>query len=86
LLKAGRFFEMPLLNDAHTAFVAGGCRYIDLGVAVVRIAPASAFEQTVRSRNAAEGDPTGQIAAPINHTTSQLAYIQGFSARMLAGG
>jgi hypothetical protein len=77
---------MPLLNDAHTALAASGCRYIDLGVAVVRIAPASAFEQTVRSCNAAEGDPIGQIAAPINYATRQLAHIQGLSAGMLAGG
>ena len=77
---------MPLLNDAHTALAAGRCRYIDLGVAVVRIAPAPAFEQTVRSGDAAKRKATGQIATLINHATPQLAYIQGFSARMLAGG
>jgi|GEM_PF-863942 hypothetical protein len=88
LLKADRFFGMPslVLNDAHTAFAAGGCRYIDLGVTVVRIAPPPAFEQTVRSRNAAQGDPIGQIATSVNHATSELAYIQRLPAWMLAGG
>ena len=88
LLKAVGFFVMPflVLSDVYTALATGGCRNIDLGVAVVRIAPASALEQTVRSRNTAQGDPIGQIAAPVNHATSELAYIQRLSARMLAGG
>ena len=62
-----------LPGDAPFAAGAGGCT--DLGVTIVRIAPAPAFEETMRSGDLAEDDATGQLAAPINHATPELAYV-----------
>ena len=69
----GRLGAALLPGDAPFAAGAGGCT--DLGVTVVRIAPAPAFEETMRSGDLAEDDATGQLAAPINHATPQLAYV-----------
>src|SRR5215475_1284899 len=68
------------LHDAYTTFAACGGRHINLGVAIVRIAPASAFEQAVRSSDLAEGNTSRQITTPVNNASPQLAHVQGFSA------
>ena len=54
---------------------AGGGSRADLGVTIIRITPAPAFKQTVRSGDLSEGDATGQIAARINHAASALAHV-----------
>jgi hypothetical protein len=69
----GRLGAVLLPGDAPFAAGAGGCT--DLGMTVVRIAPAPAFEETMRSGDLAEDDATGQLAAPINHATPELAYV-----------
>jgi len=73
------------LHDTDTAFTACGSNHIDLSVAIVRIAPASAFEQAVRSSDVAEGNTSRQITTPVNHAPPQLAHVLGLSARMLTG-
>jgi hypothetical protein len=42
---------------------------------IVRIAPAPAFEEAVCCGDPTEDDATGQLAAPINHATPELAYV-----------
>src|SRR5262249_7199177 len=74
-----------LLPHDADAISAGGGGNIDLGVAIVRIAPAPAFEQTVRSGDPTESDATGQIAARIDHAAPALAHVQGFSAGGFTG-
>src|SRR5262245_29436344 len=74
-----------LLPHDADAISAGGGGNIDLGVAIVRIAPAPAFEQTVRSGDPTESDATGQIAARIDHAAPALAHVQGFSAGVFTG-
>jgi hypothetical protein len=64
-----------LLHDTDTAIAAGGGGFADLGVAIIRITPASAFEQTVGSGDLTEGGATGQIAARINHAAPALAHV-----------
>jgi len=59
-----------LLHYSYTAIAASGSSHIDLGMAIVGIAPASTLEKAVRSGDMTERDTTGQIAASINHTTS----------------
>jgi hypothetical protein len=73
------------LHDADTAFAACCGGHIDLGVTIVRIAPASAFKQAVRGSDLAEGNTSRQIATPVNDAASQLAHVKGLSTRMLAG-
>ncbi len=53
-------------------------------MAVIRIAPAAAFEEAVRSGDPSERDATRQIATRIDDAAPTLAHIQGFSARVLA--
>jgi hypothetical protein len=62
-----------LPRDAPLAAGTGG--RADLGVTIVRIAPASAFEESVRSGDLTNDDATGQVAAPIDHTASELTHI-----------
>src|SRR5262245_11471402 len=78
---AGRLALLP--HDANLV-VAGRGSDVDLGVTIVRVAPAPAFEQSMRSGDAAERNACGQIAARLDHATPALAHVQGFSARMLA--
>src|SRR4051812_45167597 len=68
----------------NTAIAARTGRRIDLGVTIVRIAPAAAFEQFVRGSDVSEGTRTGQTAARVNHAASELAHVYGLSARVLA--
>jgi hypothetical protein len=51
-----------LVYDADP-IAAGGGGHTDLRVTIIRIAPAPALEQTVRSGDLAEDPATGQIAA-----------------------
>src|SRR5262249_19966240 len=74
-----------LLPHDADAIPAGGGSNIDLGVAIVRIAPAPAFEQTVRSSDPTESDATGQIAARIDNAAPALAHVQSFSAGVFTG-
>ena len=64
-----------LLHDPGAAFRTGGSGDVDLGMTIVRIAPASPFEQTVRSSYFAHGHTPRQIAARINDAAPELAYI-----------
>src|SRR5262245_33918380 len=74
-----------LLHDADVAIAAGSGRNTDLGVAIVRIAPASALEETVRGRNLAEGGANGQVAARIDDAASALTHVYSLAARVFAG-
>jgi len=49
IVSSNRSLNAAALHDSNAAFSAPGGRHIDLGVAVVRIAPAAAFEETVSS-------------------------------------
>jgi hypothetical protein len=69
------FGSSLLLHDADAVIAAGGGSHADLGVTIIRITPAPAFEQTVRSGDLTEGDATGQITARINRATSALAHV-----------
>ena len=71
------------LHDACAAFTASGGRDVNLGVAIVRIAPAPTFKQTVRCSDAAKGYATGKTAARIDHAASRLTDVQSLPARML---
>ena len=62
-------------NDADAAIAAGSGGHVDLGVEIIRITPAPAFEQPVRSSDSTKGDATRQIAALIIHATSALANV-----------
>jgi hypothetical protein len=73
------------LHHADPALATCGGGHIDLSVAIVRIAPASAFEQTVCGGDPTEGKASRQIATRINYASPQLAHVQGLSTRMLAG-
>jgi hypothetical protein len=48
-----------LLHHADTAIATGGGGHADLGMTIIRIAPAPAFEQTVRSGDLTEGNAPG---------------------------
>jgi hypothetical protein len=72
------------LPDDADLIVAGSGGYANLRVAVIRIAPAAAFEEAVRSGDPSERDATRQIATRIDDAAPTLAHIQGFSARVLA--
>src|SRR5262245_35665863 len=76
--------QTALLPDDANLIPAGSGGYTDLRVAVIRIAPAAAFEEAVRSGDPPERDATRQIASRINDAAPTLAYVQSFSARMLA--
>ena len=54
------------LHDAGPALATCGGGHIDLSVAIVRIAPASAFEQSVRGGDLTEGNAPRQITTPVN--------------------
>src|SRR5262245_53423113 len=73
-----------LLPDDADLVAAGSGGYANLRVAIIRIAPAAAFEEAVRSGNPPERDASRQIATRIDNAAPTLAHIQGFSARMLA--
>jgi hypothetical protein len=73
------------LHNADAAFAAACGRHIDLRMAIVRIAPTPAFEQTVCRSGLTKGNATRQIASPVDHASPELAYIQGLSAGVLAG-
>jgi hypothetical protein len=64
-----------LPHNADAAITAGGGGNTDLGVTIIRITPAPAFEEAVRSGDLTEDNATGQIAARINHAASALAHI-----------
>jgi hypothetical protein len=61
--------------DAEGAIAAGSGGEADLGVAIIRITPAPAFEEAVCGRNPTQGDPIGQFAARINPPPPKLAHI-----------
>src|SRR5262249_17291716 len=73
------------LHNAQGTIDAGGSGDDDLGVTIVRIAPASSFEQAVRSCNFAQGHTAGQITARINHAAPELAHVYSLSAGLFAG-
>ena len=64
-----------MLHHADAALAAGSSGLANLGVTIIRITPAPAFEQTVRNSDLTEGEATGQIAARINHAASALAHV-----------
>src|SRR5262245_37619939 len=74
------------LPDDADLIRAGSGGYANLRMAVIRIAPAAAFEEAVRSGDPPERDVTRQVAFRINHAAPTLAHVQGFSARMLTCG
>jgi hypothetical protein len=61
--------------NADAAITAGAGGNIDLSVTVIRITPAPAFEEAVRSGDLTHDDATGQLAALINHAASELTHI-----------
>jgi hypothetical protein len=67
-----------LLDDAEVVIAAGGGSHADLGVAIIRITPAPASEQPVRSGDSTKGGATRQIAAQINHATSRWQTSSAF--------
>jgi hypothetical protein len=74
-----------LLHEAHRPPSAARRRgHTDLGMTIIGITPASAFEQTMRCSDLTKGNPARQIAALIDHTATRLTNVQRFSAWMLA--
>jgi hypothetical protein len=54
-------------------------------VAIIGLTPAPALKEAVHGGDLTQSGAVGQIAARINHAAPELAYIQRFSARVLAG-
>jgi hypothetical protein len=59
----------------NTAVAARTGRRINLCVTIIRIAPAPAFEQIVRSSDLSESSSVGQTAARINNAASELTHV-----------
>jgi hypothetical protein len=51
--------KVLLLHDPDVTIATGGRSHIDLGVAVVRIAPLSTLKKSMRRGDPTEGDATG---------------------------
>src|SRR5262249_12789282 len=64
------------LHDADTAFTACGGGHIDLSVAIVRIAPASAFEQAVRSSSIPNTDAGARTCLAGNDRTGGIVAVR----------
>ena len=60
---------------AHITFAAPTGGNTDLRVAIIRIAPAAAFEETMSSRDLAQDYATGQLAAWINYAAAELTHV-----------
>ena len=71
-------------HEAHAALATGSGGDADLRVAVIRMAPAPAFEQAVRRGDAAERNTARQVTARIDDAAAALAHVERLSTRVLA--
>ena len=64
-----------LLYDTGVAITTGRGGDPDLGVAIVRIAPAPALKQAMRSGDLSQRRATGQMTARVNLAASELTHV-----------
>ena len=72
-------------HDAGSLVTAISCRRPKLDVAVVRVAPAPAFEQAMRGSNLRKRSARRQMATRVHDAATKLAHIQCPSAWVHAG-
>ena len=75
--------DVPL-HDAGSPLAAISRGHPDLGVAVIRMAPAPAFKQAVRGGDRGQCRAPRQIATLIDHSAAKLTHIQRLPARVQA--
>ena len=71
-------------HDAGSPVLAIGRRHPKLGVTIVRIAPAPAFEQAVGGGNLRKRPARRQMTTRVHHAAAELTHIQCLSAGMHA--